>query len=70
MADLSYRSLYQISRVWLTALFRALGKRATWMTFPIPSWIDWQRWVCPELVPERLDGKKLDENIAPVNIQK
>jgi hypothetical protein len=29
MADLSYRSLYQISRVWLTALSRALGKRAT-----------------------------------------
>ena len=30
MADLRYPSLYQInSRVWLTELSRALGKRAT-----------------------------------------
>ena len=45
MSDTRYPALYQINtRVWLTELSRALGKRATWMTFPIPSWIDWQRW--------------------------
>jgi hypothetical protein len=42
MADLRYPSLHKINtRVWLTELSCALGKRATLMTFPIPSWIDW-----------------------------
>ena len=41
-----YPVLYQINtRVWLTELSHALRRRPRWMTFQMPTWTTWPRWV-------------------------
>jgi hypothetical protein len=45
MTGARYPSLFQVNtRVWLTALSRDLGRRATLDDIPTASWTTWRSW--------------------------